>query len=96
MQTTYIVTYDICEPKRLRQVFKICRNYGDHLQYSVFECDLTMAEKIQFESELSVIINWKEDQILFISLGPSHARGDRIITSLGAPYTKVDAPCYVF
>ena len=35
MQYTYIVCYDICDDKRLRQVFKTMRSYGDHLQYSV-------------------------------------------------------------
>ncbi|NLE47060.1 MAG: CRISPR-associated endonuclease Cas2 [Sandaracinaceae bacterium] len=28
---TYIVTYDISDPKRLRKVFQILRGYGDHL-----------------------------------------------------------------
>ena len=36
-------TYDICEDKRLAKVYKIMRGYGDHLQYSVFECQLTQA-----------------------------------------------------
>ena len=38
MRTTYLVCYDICDDKRLKKVFKVMRNYGDHLQYSVFEC----------------------------------------------------------
>jgi len=37
MRTTYLVCYDITDDKRLRRVFKSCKNYGDHLQYSVFE-----------------------------------------------------------
>jgi CRISPR associated protein Cas2 len=37
MRTTYLVCYDICHEKRLRKVFKTCRNYRDPLQYSVFE-----------------------------------------------------------
>ena len=44
MRTTYLVCYDISNDRRLRKVFKTCRNYGDHLQYSVFECDLSEAE----------------------------------------------------
>jgi len=95
MRTTYLVCYDITNDKRLRRVFKTCYNFGDHLQFSVFECDLNPAEKIQLERELSLIINHNEDQVLFVSLGPAEGRGDRVITALGVPYTKLDAPCYV-
>jgi CRISPR-associated protein Cas2 len=95
MRTNYIVTYDICEPKRLRKVFRACKDYGLHLQLSVFECDLTAAEKIDFESQLRGLIDSKEDQILFIALGPSESRGERVITSIGQNYIRVDLPCYV-
>ncbi len=95
MRTNYIVTYDIRNPKRLRRVFKTCKDYGLHLQLSVFECDLTAAEKIDFESRLRALIHRDEDQVLFIALGPSESRGERIITALGQSYIKVDPPCYV-
>lgn len=95
MRTTYLVCYDIANDKRLRRVFKTCRNFGDHLQYSVFECNLNPSEKIEMEQELSEIIHHSEDQVIFVALGPSEGRGDRVITALGQPYTKIDAPCYV-
>jgi len=95
MRTTYLVCYDIADAKRLRKVFITCGNFGNHLQYSVFECDLNPAEKIEFEAVLSDIINRNEDQVIFVGLGPSEGRGDRVITALGLPYTKLDAPCYV-
>ncbi|MEK7751294.1 MAG: CRISPR-associated endonuclease Cas2, partial [Acidobacteriota bacterium] len=41
MRNSYLVSYDIADDKRLRQVFKTMRAYGDHLQFSVFECQLT-------------------------------------------------------
>ena len=95
MRTTYLVCYDVANDKRLKRTFKTCRNFGDHLQFSVFECDLSPAEKIELETELSQVINQDEDQVLFISLGPAEGRGDRVITAMGLPYTKLDAPCYV-
>jgi len=95
MRTTYLVCYDITEDKRLRKVFKTCRNFGDHLQFSVFECDLSPAERIELETALSDIIKHDEDQVIFVSLGPAEGRGERVITSLGLPYVKLDAPCYV-
>lgn len=93
---TYIVAYDICDPRRLNRVYRLCRNYGDHLQKSVFECDLSKSEKAVFESQLSAVINNSEDQVIFVDLGPSSNRGQRAITSLGTPYVRVDSPCYVF
>ena len=95
MRTTYLVCYDISNDKRLRRVFKTCRNYGDHLQYSVFECDLNEAAMVNLQRELGEIINHVEDQVLFIALGSSESRGDRVIHALGLPYMKLDAPCYV-
>lgn len=96
MRTTYLVCYDIADDKRLRKVFQTCRDFGNHLQYSIFECDLNPPEKIRLETLLSDLIHHGEDQVLFVSLGPAEGRGDRVITALGKPYTKLDAPCYVF
>jgi CRISPR-associated protein Cas2 len=95
MRTTYLVCYDISDDKRLRRVFKICKNYGNHLQFSVFECDLTPSEKTEMESKLNETISLTMDQVLFIRLGPSEGRGNRVINALGMPYVSFDAPCYV-
>ena len=95
MRTIYLICYDICEAKRLRMVFTVMRGYGDHLQYSVFECALTPSDLTKLRTVLGGIINHAEDQVLFVSLGPAEGRGDRVITALGKPYTNVDAPCFV-
>ena len=95
MRTTYLVCYDIANDKRLHRVFKAFKNNVDHLQFSVFECDLKATELTRMQRELNEIILSTEDQVLFIALGPSESRGDRLITALGMPYLKLDAPCYV-
>ena len=33
---TYLVCYDIANDRRLKKVFKVCKNHGTHLQFSVF------------------------------------------------------------
>ena len=53
MRTTYLICYDISNDKRLRRVFKVCKDYGVHLQYSVFESDLSPAEKTELERKLT-------------------------------------------
>ncbi len=95
MRHTYLVTYDIRDDKRLRKVYKIMRDWGDHLQYSVFECQWTPTDLARCRDELAEVIHHREDQVLFVDLGPSEGRGDRVITALGQPYTPLDAPCVV-
>ena len=41
MRNTYIVSYDISGPKRLRKVFKTMKAWENHLQLFVFECQTT-------------------------------------------------------
>ena len=95
MRNTFLVCYDIRDDKRLRQVFKTMRDYGDHLQYSVFECQLTPIDLAKCQHELGEIIKHNEDQVLFVDLGPTEGRGERVITALGQPYTPLNAPCIV-
>ena len=44
----HLVTYDVRDPKRLRQVAKVLESYGSRLQYSVFRCrlDVEMLERL--------------------------------------------------
>lgn len=95
MRNSYIVSYDISDPKRLRMVLKTLRNWGDHLQYSVFECQLTRTDLVRLRAELGGIIHHNDDQVLFVDLGPVSGRGDRVISAMGKPYTVVDAPCII-
>ncbi len=88
MRRAYLVTYDICEAKRLREVFKTMRGHGDHLQYSVFRCELNRSELVLLQDRLTEIIHHTEDQILFIDLGPISGRGDNCIEALGKKYTQ--------
>ena len=95
MRNTFVVCYDISNDLRLRRVHKTMRGFGDHLQYSVFECQLTRTDLARCRHALSEIINHREDQVLFVDLGPVEGRGDRVITALGRPYSPFDAPCIV-
>ena len=95
MRTSYLVCYDIADEKRLRKVFQTMRGFGDHLQFSVFECQLTAMDLARCRAELGKIIDHAKDQVLFVNLGPAAGRGDRVIVALGKPYTAVDAPCII-
>lgn len=95
MRRIILVTYDICDDKRLRKVFKVMRNWGDHLQYSVFECQLNPTELLSLKSQLTEIINQSQDQVLFVDLGPANGRGERVIEALGQPYVSIASPCLI-
>lgn len=82
---TYIVSYDICDPKRLRRVFKAMKGWGIHVQYSVFQCEISKRSLIELQSELDDLIDHHADQVLFINVGPSAGRARTAITALGKP-----------
>ncbi|HQZ40330.1 MAG TPA: CRISPR-associated endonuclease Cas2 [Vicinamibacterales bacterium] len=95
MRKTYLVCYDISDDFRRSRVLKTMKGYGDHLQYSVFECQLNATGLARCRHALSNVIHHKDDQVLFVDLGPTEGRGDRVISSLGRPYSPLDAPCIV-
>jgi CRISPR-associated protein Cas2 len=85
---SYLVAYDICNPKRLRKVAQTCEDFGFRRQYSVFLCRLTATDLVRLKSRLYDIINLEKDQILFIPLCNRCAEGTE---SLGRPVEKHDA-----
>jgi len=86
-RTRYLVSYDIANPKRLRQVAKVCQSFGSRIQYSVFECPLDDLRLENLRAELTGIIHHEDDQILFVSLGQESSNSPFRIESLGQPYT---------
>jgi CRISPR-associated protein Cas2 len=86
MLTTYFVTYDICDDLRRARVFQIMKGAGEHVQYSVFRCELTDRAREELIADLVPVIHSGEDQILFIDLGPSTGRAATCVSSLGLPY----------
>jgi CRISPR-associated protein Cas2 len=95
MRNTYLVCDDIADDFRRARVLKTMKGFGDHLQYSVFECQLNGTDLARCRHALSQVIHHKDDQVLFVNLGPVEGRGDRVISALGRPYTPLDAPCIV-
>lgn len=83
----YVVTYDVGEDRRRDRVFQILLNHGDHLQFSVFLCDLTERELIGMKGELRKALHEKEDQVLVIDLGPAETDSMMRIESLGRVFS---------
>lgn len=74
-----LVSYDVSteDPegqKRLQRVAKICQNYGQRVQYSVFECLLEPAEWTALRHRLVQEIEEDRDSIRFYFLGSNWKR----------------------
>ena len=75
----YLIGYDVStsEPagrKRLSKVAKICCNYGQRVQNSLFECDLNGAQFVAVKAELLENINEKADSLRIYNLGNNYSR----------------------
>lgn len=83
MRNCYIVAYDIADAKRLRRVHRTMQGYGDPLQYSVFRCELSAAERVLLLEALTRLISHREDQIMLLDLGPAAGRATHCVETLG-------------
>ena len=70
-QRSFIVSYDIADPKRLRRVARLLEGYGYRLQESVFYCQLSELMKNGLMTALAELVNHHEDQCLLVDLGPN-------------------------
>lgn len=79
----FIVCYDVREPTRLRRTHTTMLGYGDPLQYSVFLCELSRAERVLMETSLRRVVSLREDSVIVIDLGPARGTGAKRIVRLG-------------
>ena len=68
-----LVTYDVntetrTGKRRLRKVATVCKNYGQRVQLSVFECRVTQAQYETLRAELVSVIDPKLDNLRFYKL----------------------------
>lgn len=84
MRRRYLVCYDICDEKRLRQVSKIMQGFGERLQYSVYVCDLSAEERVLLRARLHEVIHHQEDRVMMVDLGEVGAARSSSFEFLGA------------
>ena len=69
-----LITYDVRTDtgegqRRLRRVAKVCENYGQRVQDSVFECLVDPEQWIKVKNRLTKEIKLDEDSLRFYFLG---------------------------
>lgn len=81
-----LVSYDVSTidpggPRRLHRVAKTCQNYGQRVQYSIFECIVDPAQWATLRQKLIDEIEPLHDSLRFYFLG---ANWKRRIEHIGA------------
>ena len=74
-----LVSYDVSTssaggPKRLRRVAKACQDYGQRVQFSVFECIVDPAQWESLKQRLINEIDPERDSLRFYYLGSNWRR----------------------
>lgn len=69
-----VITYDVntetgLGQARLRKIAKVCKNYGQRVQNSVFECMVDTTQLKQLQIKLEKIMDQKTDSIRYYNLG---------------------------
>jgi CRISPR-associated protein Cas2 len=93
-----LVSYDVVVtspggPARLRKVAKECQNYGQRVQYSVFECVVDPAQWTRLKNKLEKTIDRDKDSLRYYYLGSNYKRK---IEHVGAkPSLDMEGPMIV-
>jgi CRISPR-associated protein Cas2 len=59
----FVISYDIVDDKRRMQMLKLLKGYGTHVQYSVFECDLTAPQFARLRHAMQQAIDPMVDSV---------------------------------
>ncbi|MDY6825223.1 MAG: CRISPR-associated endonuclease Cas2 [Thermodesulfobacteriota bacterium] len=92
-----LVSYDVSiegdGSRRLRRVAKVCKDYGQRVQFSVFECIVDPAQWTVLRQRLLSEIDPKTDSLRFYFLG---ANWKRRVEHIGAkPSVDMEGPLIV-
>lgn len=93
-----LVTYDVGTTQgngaaRLRGVARACRDFGQRVQFSVFEIEVDPAQWTRLKARLESIIDPEVDSLRYYHLG---ANWQRRVEHVGArPATDLNGPLIV-
>ena len=93
-----LVSYDVAVStpggqRRWRHVAKTCLNYGQRVQFSVFECVVEPAQWVALKAKLEGIINIDTDSLRYYHLG---SNWERKVEHVGAkPSLDLESPLIV-
>ena len=93
-----LVSYDVNTledggKKRWRQIARACQDYGQRVQFSVFEIELDPAQWTKLKARLEAIIRAEVDSLRYYYLGSNWSRR---VEHVGAkPATDMNGPLII-
>lgn len=87
MRKRYLIAYDVADDKRRNAIFKALMGNGDHLQFSVFLCQLNDVELERLKGQLREHVNCRHDQVVLLDLGPADSDLTARLECIGKSYT---------
>ena len=83
-----VVSYDIPDDKRRTKMMKALKNFGAHVQYSVFECELKEPDYKRMRERLKKLIAPKTDSVRFYFLDEDAVKKIETIGAKGVERAK--------
>jgi len=87
MRNRYLIAYDVSDDKRRTRIFKTLMGNGDHVQFSVFFCDLNDVELMRLKGSIAGSVNQRQDQVIILDLGPAGSDVQSRLECLGKAYS---------
>ncbi len=64
----WVVTYDIADDRRRHRVASELANFGERVQYSVFECHVSLDQVKELQRRVERLISLEEDRVRYYPL----------------------------
>jgi len=93
-----LVTYDVSTEtlagrRRLRRIARACQDFGQRVQFSVFECEVDPGQWTKLRARLLAELDAGEDSLRFYLLGANWKR--RVEHHGAKPATDFDGPLII-
>ncbi len=90
-----LISYDVSTvtgdgARRLRRIARACKDYGQRVQFSVFECEVDPAQWVKLKARLIGEMDEKADSLRFYYLGANWKR--RVEHAGAKPVLDLDGP----
>jgi CRISPR-associated protein Cas2 len=90
-----LISYDVRTDvgdgaRRLRRIARACKDYGQRVQFSVFECEVDPAQWVKLKARLMGEMDEKVDSLRFYYLGANWKR--RVEHAGAKPVLDLDGP----
>ena len=90
-----LISYDVSAAtgdgaRRLRRIARACKDYGQRVQFSVFECEVDPAQWVKLKARLIGEMDANVDSLRFYYLGANWKR--RVEHAGAKPVLDLDGP----